>query len=941
MAFSTLRSEPMKKKIQFYHRFLLLLSGILLFALNCLAAGDDVLPSNFEKLPGREGLEHYRLKSNDMEVFLVPNHAAPVFTFLVVLKVGSRNETTGNTGSAHLLEHMLFNKSTENFGKGKPQTIQQALYEAGASFDKSNATTWNDRTNYYDTLPSDQLELSIRIESDRMRRARILDEERQTEMTVVRNEYERSENDPRNALLTAMTATAIWAHPYHHDTLGWRSDIENVSTEKLRDHYNTYYWPNNAAAILVGDYDRNQAFHLIDQYFGTMPKSPHAIPEIYTTEPPQQGERRVIVKRAGNVGWVGVAYKRPGAKDPDFPALDLISVLMGNGVTSRLHQALVEKKLAASADSFNYTFRDPYLIYFFANPAEGVTHQALEDAMIAEVERLKNEPISDEELQTAKKKIEVAVASSRDGTYRYASQFSECIASADWQFFFDYPDLVKGVTVEQIKTVAARYFSDETRAVGWFVPKQSQPESGPAAGTDTSPKGGHAYGEWGEAPASAALTKTGAVETTVAFAKRTQHQTLASGALVDILENHMSPTVAIRGYLHAGSFLDPADKPGLSALTAKMLDKGTERQSKLELAKKLESTGAFLSFTEGSTDITIQAYGLSKDAPLLLEMLSEMLRMPAFSEEELNKLKVQAKTSLLEDQDSTFTQGFSELSRQIFPRNHPYYQPPTDAQMRALDSITAEDIRQFWKQNYGGAGLVLALAGDVDGKVVSRQIEKNFSGWNGGHPLRDLHAEAVSQKPASKKIITMKDKANVDIFVGNAGGLTLRSPDYYPALLANSVLGGSGMASRLSVRLRDAEGLTYGIFARLWGNPVLDAPWAVYVGVAPANVEKALRSISEVIGDLRERGIQESELQTEKRAFIGRFKVAMSDNSGIADQIATAETRGLGVKYLDQFPQLIGNVTLEQANEAVRKYVPAQDHTIITIAGDVPPAESQ
>ncbi len=929
----------MKRTIWILGHLVLLIIAIL--ASSYVAAGaDPPLPVNIEKLPGREGIEHYKLKSNDMDLFLVPNHAAPVFTFMVLLKVGSRNETTGNTGSAHLLEHMLFNKSTENFGKGKPQTIQQALYNAGSSFDKSNATTWTDRTNYYDTLPSDQLELSIRIESDRMRHARILDEERQTEMTVVRNEYERSENDPSNALLTAMTATAIWAHPYHHDTLGWRSDIENVTTDKLRDHYNTYYWPNNAAAILVGEYDRDQALKLLDQYFGSMPKSSKPIPQIYTTEPPQEGERRVTVKRAGSVGWVGLAYKRPGAMDPDFPVLDVISVLMGNGVTSRLHQALVEKKLAASANSFNWTFRDPYLIFFLANPAEGVTHEKLEEAMIAEVERLKTAPVSEEELKTAKSKIEVTVASSRDGTYQYASQLGECIASADWQFFFDYLDQVKGVTAEQIKNAAVKYLNEDSRTVGWFVPKQSTQAPEKTSQVPISEKGKHAYGEW-SAASSEEPAASGTPGAGVGFAARTKHLILSSGAVLDILENQMSPTVAIRGYLHAGSFLDPAGKPGLASVTAQMLDKGTESQSKLELARKLESTGASLSITVGATDIIIQGYCLSKDAPLILEMLSEMLRTPAFSEEELGKLKVQSKTALLEEQDSTFTQGYSELTRRIFPANHPYYQVETAKQIESLDSITVQDIRQFWKQNYGAAGLVLAVVGDVQTDEIARQIDGSFSAWKGGHSLQDIHAEPASLKAASKKIITMKDKANVDIFAGNASGLSLRNPDYYSALLANSVLGGSGMASRLSVRLRDTEGLTYGIVARFWGSPVLDPPWAVYVGVAPPNVEKALGSISDVIRDLHDRGIQQSELETEKRAFIGRFKVAMSDKSGIADQLALAETRGLGVDYLDKYPDLIGSVTLESVNQAVRKYIPVQDHMITTVAGDVPSGDSR
>src|SRR5687768_15380124 len=307
----------------------------LILALALLAATTltAALPPNVEEVETFRGITQYRLKSNGMTILLVPDHTSPVFTFMVVYHVGSRNEAPGNTGSAHLLEHMIFNKSTENFGRAKGhKTFQEVLYEAGADFSSTNMTTWYDRMNGYSTLPSDKLELAMKIEADRLGRALILDSERQSEMSVVRNEYEIGENDPSNALFKNVIGTAVQAHPYHWDTIGYRSDIEGVTTEKLREHYKNFFWPNNSEAILVGDFDTEKALALFDREFGGFKKSAQPIPAVITVEPPQEGERRAIVRRPGTLGMVMLGYIRPGALHPDFIPLEVLTSILADGV---------------------------------------------------------------------------------------------------------------------------------------------------------------------------------------------------------------------------------------------------------------------------------------------------------------------------------------------------------------------------------------------------------------------------------------------------------------------------------------------------------------------------------------------------------------------------------------------------------------------------------
>ena len=312
------------------------------------------IPDGFSEVKTKGGITEYKLDENGLSILLMEDHSAPVLTFMVTYRVGSRNEVTGTTGATHLLEHLMF-KGTEKYNKANGGHIDAKLGNIGA---RMNATTWLDRTNYYESIPSDYLELAVDIESDRMRNLWLHKEDKDAEMTVVRNEFEQGENSPFRALNTAIWATAFQAHPYHHSTIGWRSDIENVPIEKLREFYDTFYWPNNATVTVIGDFDTNNVLDLIKKYYGSIPASPHKIPELYTTEPEQQGLRRVNVNRAGQLGVVGIAHKVPeGASKETFP-LVLLDYILANGKTSRFYKALVDKNKAVNIFNYYVPFHD-------------------------------------------------------------------------------------------------------------------------------------------------------------------------------------------------------------------------------------------------------------------------------------------------------------------------------------------------------------------------------------------------------------------------------------------------------------------------------------------------------------------------------------------------------------------------------------------------------
>jgi zinc protease len=421
----------------------------------------------FDFVKEKAGIREFRLRSNGLRLLLIQNRIAPVVTVAVVYHVGSRNEAVGYTGATHLLEHLMF-KGTPDFDRSKGTAVAAVLEAIGARF---NATTWFDRTNYYETIPSDRLDVALRIEASRMRQALLRDEDRVPEMTVVRNEFERGENSPFQVLYKQTFATAFREHPYHHPTIGWRSDIEGVATGRLKEFYDTFYHPNNATLMIIGDFDDSRAFDEVQKRFGPIPSSPHPIPRVYTTEPPQEGERRFVVRRVGQVPWVALSWRTVEAKHADTPPLAVLGNILGGGITSRLHQALVEKSLALSTTVVPWQLRDPALFSVFAPVRPGVEPPRVESVVREEIARVAAEGVTEAECAKAKTQIEAEVIFDRDSADQIAASLSEAIAVADWEWYAGYPEAIRRVTPDEIRRVAGIYLQDDGLTAGLYLPK--------------------------------------------------------------------------------------------------------------------------------------------------------------------------------------------------------------------------------------------------------------------------------------------------------------------------------------------------------------------------------------------------------------------------------------------------------------------------------------
>ncbi|OLE54727.1 MAG: hypothetical protein AUG51_06360 [Acidobacteria bacterium 13_1_20CM_3_53_8] len=947
----------------------------------------EQLPTGVTFVTESGGTREYRL-ANGMKVLLVENRVAPVATMLVVYKVGSRNEAVGYTGSTHLLEHMMF-KGTPTFNKANNTQIAATLQKIGANF---NANTWYDRTMYFETVPSDQIELAIKLEADRMRNSLIADADRQSEMTVVRNELERGQNEPSEVLDEAVYSLAFREHPYHHPTIGWRTDVEGVPTTRLKTFYDTFYQPNNSTAILVGDFDRGGALSLISKYFGVYQAPAQPIPQVYTEEPPQQGERRVTIRRAGEVPLVEIAFHTPGtlgqgnvlsnedlakralnppAQNDTYP-LAVLSTILSQGVTSRLYQALVEKQLTINVFSNADQHRDPGLFEVAATLRPGVEPRQVEDVILAELKRVVDSGVTQAEIDKAKQQILAQEAFNRDGTFNIAAQMAETEAIADWHFFQDYSANISKVTAADVQRVATTYFTEDNRTVGYFIPKQaaggnqrggarpsglqesdsnslfqrgvqfyrtpgddmsSDNSTQQSSRNDSSASHAQTQRTQQRRNAASSSTTTASAQSGSTFASRVTRSQLQNGSTLLVLENHATPTVALRGSFRAGSYFEPQTKPGLARITADMLERGTQHRTKLQLASDLESVGAEINYGADQFAVNMVARSLSRDLPLVMRTLAEELREPSFPADELEKLKQQTIGAIREDQARTSSRAYERFSELVFDPANPFYQRPGEELIRSIQSITVDDVRNFYNEHYGGRSLILTVVGDVNAADVRRQFEQSFGQFAGPRSIDINVTDPQQQTAARREVLTLRERANVDIVLGSAAPLRRNARDYYAAILANRALGQSTLSSRLGLQVRDREGLTYGINSRFRAPSIAAGPWYIGVSVNPKNVDRAIASTMSVLRDYVQNGIKPEELAAEKSSAIGSFKVSLATNAGIAAALWNAEFYNLGVDYIDRYPQIINSVTLEEANAAIKKYFRPDQMTIV-IAGD-------
>ena len=879
---------------------------------------------------------------NGLKILTKEVHAAPVVAFNIWYKVGSRNETFGKTGMSHLLEHMQF-KGTKTLKKGE---IDKLIQENGGLL---NAATWKDWTFYWEVLSSDKLELAMRIESDRMSNSLLDPKEFKSEQTVVVSELEGDENDPDRLMYYGLYASAFEAHPYHWPTIGWSHDVKSLTRDDLYKYYRTYYVPNNAVVVIVGDFDTEKALALAKKYFGGIPSGPTP-PKVTEIEPAQAGERDVTIRKAGASYRLLMGYHTPAIGNPDGYVLDVIERILSSGASGRLYKGLVDKQLAISAWASSTGNRNPDLFLLGATARDGVKIEDVRAALLAEVERIKTEPVSDEELQKALNQLEANFVYGKDSVTDQAEQLGYFEAINSYRFIDTYMDKVRKVTKADIQRVAQKYLDTKNLTAATFEPedgKQSAVSSQqPAAserplGCAYKAEASGRVGEWESGRVGTAASPPLTINHQPSTISATKSVTptrvvLDNGMVVIVYPNRSNPTVAIQGSLSAGGMLDPEGKDGTAAMTAGLLQKGTTKRTAAQIAQEKDFVAISLNTGADIESASFSGRSLSKDLDLLLDLLSDTLRNPTFPEDEFAKMKARRLTGIKQEQDDPDSLASRDFYGSIYPKGHPFHQLSVDEELANTNSITRQDLADFYKAHYGPQTAIIVLVGDVDIQEAIGKIKKYFADWKPTGPaVRPQIPDVPLQPSIVKKTIPMPDKSQVSVILGSASTLERSSPDFYSATIMNFALGGGGaLGSRLGEVIRDNMGLVYNIYTTF--DAGLGAgPWYAYLGTNAKNVDKAISVLLDEMGKAKAGSQTQAQVQRAIEFIAGSFPARrLVDNGSIAGTLHSAEFYGLGMDYIQKYQGLYRAVTLDQVHAAAKKYLHPEVYTQV-IAGPV------
>jgi zinc protease len=881
--------------------------------------------------------------ANGLSILSKEVHAAPVAYFSVWYRVGARNEISGRTGLSHILEHMMF-KGTKTL---PPSAIGRLLMGNGAIL---NASTSQDRTEYHELIAADRLELAVKIEADRMMNSAFDPAELAREMTVVRSELEGKDNDPVHDLDGNLyEPVAFLEHPYHWPTIGWREDVEAVANRRdvIYEYYKQHYMPNNAFVVVVGDFKTADIVALCQKYFGVYPAGTVETHHI-TAEPPQRGERRVVLRRPGTTGHLLIAYHVPKIGQPDHYVLDVLSTILSSGRGSRLYRALVDTGLANNATGSDPDALDPYIFEYSASIRKGVAAGDVEKAINAEVEKLKTAPVTDDEIKRAVSQMEARYVFAKDSVSSQAGRIGTLEIQIGYKYMDTYLDRIRAVTPADIQKAAQTYFVDDNKTVAVFEPQPLPANTAPSA---------RPVAEQSAAPAKitdpkqkAALDKLLATylpepaKRSATPRPKPTRVVLDNGVVVIVDENHANSTVSLSGRIVTGAMLDPEGKWGTARLTAALLPFGTESRTALQLALALESVGASVGIG-ASTELTNLSAGCqSKDFATTIGVLADELRHPTFPDVEFQKLRGRALSGLAQARQDTGGPGGAgtladiAFSQAVYPKGHPYWQPTLDQQEQALKALTADDLKAFYSSYYRPDTLVLAIVGDVKTDDAIATVKAAFGDWakpSTAAPTTAVPDIQAASAPAPDQAIVVDGSPQTSVLWGYAGTLHRNDKEFYAATVLSYILGGSVFDSRLGSAIRDKNGLAYTVSSNFVATHGA-GPIQVFVGTNPNNARKAIGMVKSIVADVREHGVTADEVDHAKRYLTGSYPLRLETNSGIASQLLVGEDYGIGLDYIDRRNALIGSVTLADVNAAARKYLAPERATLVTAGAAVP-----
>ncbi len=891
-----------------------------------------------EKITTVEGITEYRLH-NGLQVLLFPDPSKPTVTVNLTYLVGSRHEGYGETGMAHLLEHLVFKGTPDH-----PQ-IWKSLQEHGAQF---NGSTWLDRTNYFETLAASEenLDFALKLEADRMVNSFIARKDLDSEMTVVRNEFEMGENNPAGVLSERVMSTAYLWHNYGKSTIGSREDIERVPIDRLQAFYKKFYQPDNAVLVVAGKFDEAKTLARINELYGKIPKPSRTLEKTYTVEPTQDGEREVTLQRVGDVQALNVVYHVCAGPHEDMPAVDVLTDVLTADQTGRLYKALVETQLATRVSAFAPVLHDPGYLEIDAEVRKEKSLDQVRKVLLEVVEGLGKTEITEAEVDRAKNAFARRFDLMMNDSGRVGIRLSESAAAGDWRMMFLHRDRIKKVTPADVKRVAGAYLKPSNRTLGIFTPSRDIdrsiiPPTPDLAALFKDYRGseGLAQGEEFEATPANIESRTKRSKTDVGM------------KLALLPKKTRGERVNVNLTLHYGSEAELKGKTDSASFVPGMLTMGTGKHSRRDIQDTFDKLKANVRISEGgggggggrftrgggggAGSINVSIETIRPNFSAVLDLVGECLRESTFPEEEFEKQRKELLAGLEQQLSEPMALAPIELRRKLTPvsQDDIRYVRTVQEQIERVKAVKLDDVKAIYKGFVGAGFAEGAAVGDFDANDLSSQLNNVFANWKSPKPFERIAMPYREVKPDRVEIKT-PDKSNALFTMGI--NLALKDDDAeFPALfMANYITGGSGN-SRLINRIRQKEGLSYGVSSNVQASPHEPSGTFTIGGIAaPENAVKAITCAREELEKLAKEGVTQEELDNARKGYLEDLKVSLSNDGAVAGMLTRNLYLDRTMKFLEDRIAKIKALTPAEVTAAARKYL-APDKLVVVYAGDL------
>jgi zinc protease len=873
-------------------------------------------------------ITEYRLK-NGLRVIFHEDHSTPIVGVNLWYHVGSKNEVPGKTGYAHLFEHMMF-QGSKNYDDDYFKPIQ----EAGGTL---NGSTNPDRTNYWEVVPSNFLELALFMEADRM--GGLLDVLNEAKLAnqrdVVKNEKRQNYDNRPYGLVGAKINETLYPkdHPYHWLTIGSLDDLTVASIDDIKDFFRRYYIPRNASLAIAGDFNPIEARQLVEKYFGSIASGP----EVVRPNPPQPtiSERKEleIPDRAPLQRLYLVWTSQPNFA-PDEAPTDALAYVLGAGKSSRLYKSLVyDRQIAQDVFAGNNSQEIAGQFQIVATARPGKTLAELESAINEEVAKIKTDGPTGDELERAYNSREAAfifgmqTVGGFNGKNDQLNQYATMLGKPN--YFNEDLARYRRVTAADVKRVANTYLTDKLLVVR-VVPKQREagsssnmqtpPAQGGGTATAATPKRTEDTSSKWKTPAPKADPQLSLPQV--------QHRKLSNGLEVIIVEHHELPIVGMRMAIKSGSAAEPQDRAGLASLTADLLDEGTKKRNALEISNDLTAIGARMLVNSDWDASTASLLTLKRHLDKALDIYSDVLTNPAFSEEELQRARNRRLTTIKQQREDANVIANVVYSSLLYGRNHPYGHPQIGDES-SLKAVNDQDVRKFYETYYRPNNAVLVVAGDITPDTILPKLEQAFGGWKRADVPAVTIAEPPPQTRSAIYIVDRPGSAQSVISIGQVG-VARNTPDYFPLLVLNSILGGQ-FVSRVNLNLREDKGYTYGartVFDYRRGPGPFVASAGVFTNVTKESVAEFLKELKGIRGDLP---VTARELEFAKQAIIRGYPRGFETPDQIANRVFDIALYGLPDDYFNRYIQQVRAVTIDDVKRVANRYIDPSKMAILVV----------